>query len=531
MDAGTAPMPEERTPRSWIRGSRLGNASVSLRLGVLLAAATAATWPTLASLESYWREVRDYRHGYLVLLLVAGWLLASRRRFDRLPDAPTLAALGPLAVALIAWLVAVRGESLMLSQLLWPVILALVAWAGCGAAVARAVLPALAYLYFATPLWDHLVPILQWLTVVASEQMLSLAQIPFAIDGNFITVRDGTFEVAEGCAGKRYFVVTLAVAMALGVVERFPPSRLFAFMLFAASLAILTNWIRVVAIIVIGHATAMQHYFVAVEHESFGWMLFGPLLAAVIWAGHLWRPGARSAASLTVRPGRTSSLGGGWWPLPLLAAMWGWQALGGDPRPLAPRLGELPIQTGDWQGPFPPAEAWLPEYVGPETEVRAAYFGPDRRVEVYANVYGNQAPGRELVGYANSVIGPEWRVIEAPSALAGALVPLADRPRYLVAGPNRSQAWVVGRILRIGGTSTTSDLVAQALYGAHALARPVPAGAVAIAARCDGDCEGARAALAAFWNAAGPGLLEMIPEKAVADCSKLSVGQRVGEKC
>lgn len=530
MAAGTAQTPRPGTPPRGVLGT-VARVPVPFRLAALLAMATAATWPTLVSLESYWSEVRDYSHGYLVVLLVVAWLVAGHRRLERLEAAASPALLPALALALLAWLVALRGESLMLSQLLWPVILALTVWAGCGMAVARAVLPALGYLYFATPLWDHLVPILQWLTVVASERMLSIAGIPFDVDGNFITLRDGTFEIAEGCAGKRYFVVTLAVAMALGVVERFPPWRLCIFMLLAAALAILMNWLRVVAIIVVGHVTAMQHYLVAVEHESFGWALFGLLLGAVLWLGHVQRPRTASPDCAAEAASPESSGAGSWWPMALLAAVWGWQALAPDPAPLAPRLGDLPVLTGEWQGPYPPAEAWTPTYVGPASEIRAAYRAAGRRIEVYANVYGTQSPGRELVGYSNSVTSPGWRLLESAPVRAWASSLFGDGPIFVVAGPTRNDAWVVARTLRVGGWATPSDLAAQALYGVHALARPVPAGALAVAVRCEGDCEAARAALEAFWASVGPRLLDMIPARAAEDCSKLTASHGVGEEC
>ena len=531
MIAGTAQTQLPDTPPQGLGGSGFATLPLPIRLFALLVAATAATWPTLAGLEAYWSEVRDYHHGYVVVLLVAAWLVASRRRLARLESAPSPAVLLPLALALLAWMIAVRGESLMLSQLLWPVILALTVWAGCGMPVARAVLPALGYLYFATPLWDHLVPLLQWLTVMVSERMLSVVGIPFDLDGNFVTLRDGTFEIAEGCAGKRYFVVTLAVAMALGVVERFPPWRLLVFMLLAAALAMVMNWIRVVVIIVVGHVTAMQHYLVAVEHESFGWVLFGVLLGAVLWLGHVQRPQEESLGPSVDGPSGAAAVAGSWWPLPLLASVWAWQTLAPDPAPLVPKLGDLPVLTGVWQGPYPPVDAWRPAYVGFASEVRAAYDATGRRVEVYANVYGTQSAGRELVGYSNSVTGTGWRVLESLPQLASGSFLAGDSPVYVIAGPTRDDAWVVGRVLMVGGSTTSSELIAQALYGAHALARPVPAGALAIAARCEGDCKAARADLEAFWAAAGAELLDMIPASSATDCSRLSASQRVGEEC
>ena len=489
------------------------------RLLALLVVANAALWPTVVSLEAYWRTMRDYRHGYLVVLLVAAWLVVRRRDLDAASLQPAAAPLALLALLSAAWLVAWRGESLMLAQLAWPAVLAVAVWAGCGPGVARMLLPAFAYLYFATPIWDHLVPVLQFLTVFASERMLALVGVPFEVDGNFITLRDGTFEIAEGCAGKRYFVVTLAIAMAASIVERFPLRRFLLLMVLAAALAILMNWLRVVAIIVVGHATAMQHYLVAVEHESFGWVLFGLLLVAVLVLAHLHRPAGDDAVRPpeAVQPATAAARVAArwWWPLPILAVPLAWHVAAAEPRPIAPRLGGLPVLTGTWQGPFPPGDGWAPRYVGAIDELRAAYGDDSGKIEVYVNVYGSQRPEVELIGYANSLAGPGWDTLD-PASLGQQLASLGPSPQplYLQVGKSRREPWVVGRVYRIGGRTVAGDLSAQVAYGAKSLTGPVPAGVVAFAAACEGDCAHARARLEAFWQEVGVALLDIIPAQA-----------------
>lgn len=510
--------------------------AVPVQVSLLLGAAIVAAWPTLVGLESYWRAVRDYNHGYLVVLVVLAWLAANRRRLAALPARPSPVLLPLLAGLLFISLVAWRAESQMLAQLVWPPVLAVAVWAGCGPSVARAVAPALVYLYFATPIWDYLVPLLQWLTVEASERMLAVLGVPVSVDGNFITIRDGTFEVAEGCAGKRYFVVTLALAAALGVLDRFPPRRLLAFMALAAALAVLMNWIRVVVVVVVGHATAMQHYLVAVEHQSLGWAMFGLLLAFVLWLGHRLRPAGQGTKSL-VAAGPPVAAGEGtrwWWPMPLLFATSAWHALTAtSPAQIAPRLDNLPVLTGDWQGPFAMAGQWQPMYRGPAQEVRGAYRGGSGRVEVYVNVFGTQAPGRELVGSSNSLAGEGSKILQVAPVSERLASLLTGEPVFAAIGPPRGEAWIVGRLFRVGGISVGLELPAQVIYGTRSLGRPVPAGVIAFATPCEGDCGAARRRLEDFWRAVGPHLRDIIPADAAraAECSKLPDTQSVGEEC
>lgn len=536
--AATGAGKAQAMPQATAAVERAAGRRVLPRLLVLLVAASAALWPTVASLEAYWRSMSDYHHGYLVVLLVGAWLVVCRNELEAASLRPVVAPLALLALLLACWLVAWRGESLMLAQLAWPAVLAVAVWAGCGAGVARLLLPAFAYLYFATPIWDHLVPVLQFLTVFASERMLAVVGIPFEVDGNFITLRDGTFEIAEGCAGKRYFVVTLAVAMAASIVERFPLRRFLLLMLLAAVLAILMNWLRVVAIIVVGHATAMQHYLVAVEHETFGWVLFGLLLAGVLVLAHLHRPADEPAGapSEPAEPVTSARRGAArwWWPLPVLAVPLAWHIAAADGRPIAPRLGALPVLTGTWQGPFPPGDGWAPRFVGAADELRAAYGDGSGRIEIYINVYGTQRPEVELIGYANSLAGQGWGTLE-PATLGEQLASFgpSSQPLYLLVGKSRREPWVVGRVYRVGGHAVAADLSAQVTYGAMSLAGPVPAGVLAFAAACEGDCGRARARLETFWRDVGAKLLDIIPVQVAEspNCSKLPVAQGLGENC
>lgn len=499
MCAGTA-------PRSVAITAAPGSHAAA-RVALLVLGTALALWPTWASLERFWRQIHDYQHGYLVVALVAAWFVVEWRRLDALPVRPAPLALPLLAAGLFAWLVAWKAHSEILTQLLWPAIALAAVWSGLGWQAARSVLLPIGFLYFAVPIWDYLVPLLQWLTVEASRHLLALVQIPIEVDGNFITIPDGTFEVAEGCAGKRYFVVTLATAMAAGMLQRLPGRRLALLVTLAAAMALLMNWIRVLVIIVAGHVTAMQHHLVAVEHLTFGWILFGVLVLGVVFLAH--RLGRTTSPAATLSPhvaAQPATAAVAWaFPLVLLAVAAAVQWRGESPAAEAPPLQPYPLLTGAWQGPLPAAAAWQPAFPGASSEMRAAYLGRDRRVEIYANVYGMQQPGRELIGFGNSLAGHGWTL--KGDRHAGD----SSAAQYLSVTAPDGTRWVVGRVYRIGGRTVGWDVLAQVWYGFQALAGPVPAGVIAFATPCKDNCDAAQGSLEAFWAQAAEALLDIVP--------------------
>ncbi len=451
-----------------------------------------ATWPSLQSLARYWYDIPDYSHGLLLAPIIALWPFLIRRELAGYTPTPQPWALPLLAVALLAWVVGFRGNSALGHQLLVPPILWLAVCVVCGRPLAMRVAAPLASLYFAIPVWEYLVPLLQYMTVGVTHVILRLLDIPAVVDGFHVTLPSGSFQIAEGCSGKRYFVMTLTITSLAGVLARLPWRRFVVLMVCAVVMALVANWVRVLIVILAGHLTHMRHYWVAVEHISLGWIIFAVLVVAIgLLVRRLTRPAgnvvsASEAAVRTTIPSATSDVGVWKSAAPaavilLLLVTLLLRSLDAAPA-ASPRLGDWPVLASHWQGPLPAGSAWAPHYVGVSQEARAAYRSGVATVEVYVNLYARQAPGAELVFYQNTVAPP-----------AGEL-------------------WVVDSQFQIGGHVTQREPVAQLLYGVRSLTRPVPSGVLAFAARCDhGDCDAARRALADFKNQYGRALLTLIP--------------------
>jgi EpsI family protein len=174
---------------------------------------------------------------------------------------------------------------------------------------------------------------------------------------------------------------------------------------------------------------------------------------------------------------------------------------------VAARLATLPIATGTWQGPLPADGAWQPRFVNPAEERRAAYATNGRRIELYLNVYGVQTQGHELVFHGNS-IAPIERF-----TLIRRLPARGSTPPGKIVAERGDKRWVMTQTYKAGGWLTASPGLAQLYYGVQALVRPVPAGTLAVAVRCEADCSKAEQAIDEFWRLHSGELVALLPDR------------------
>ena len=233
--------------------------------------------------------------------------------------------------------------------------------------------------------------------------------------------------------------------------------------------------------------------------------MFVPLLAAVIFTAGALTGGPRVAEAKHA-PAHAAESSGAWLLpvaclcLPIFAA-----ATQAEQGSGTATLGQLPLMTGEWQGPLPADVAWQPHFNSPADQRRAAYASPDGAVQIYVNVYAAQTQGHELVFFANSVVPTEhWSVVRA--------IPAQDDMLTLIAADSAGDHWAVAQTYSIRGRLTTSAALAQLYYGVSALWRPVPSGTIALAAVCRPDCAQAQERIRRFWRDRGPAITNVIPQ-------------------
>lgn len=469
-----------------------------LALLLVAAAAAVALQPLWANLHHQWTTVNLYSHGYL-LLAMALWL--GWRAWAALPDrrlapdwrwlAPLLAVLGGLAFLDLLFLNAPR------LYLLPPL---LVAGSGLlfGNPLARRMAGPALLLYFALPLWAGLQAPLQSLTTSVVTSVLLATRVPAYIEGNFVFLPAGTFEIATDCSGLNYLMIgmTLGVFCALAFLDRWRDRAL----LVAATVAltIVCNWVRVWTIIMAGHLTDMQHYLVAVDHDLFGWVLFGVFLLPALWLARRLQPvPGQPPATTTAPPAAHSSSGVVAAALVLAALLFlpaAVTALGGAPTD----HDDAPAVRLEASGFEPGSRSpWQPAFAG-AIEERATYAAGDGEspIEVYRAVYPWQTAEERLVRHGQDFTGRGWRPVD----VAGATVTLDGRSWAVTGyeGYFGQRRYLVLAWYWVAGEPAHTSIGAKLAELRGLLRGRRDAQAIALLADCGTDCSIARERLRAF---------------------------------
>jgi EpsI family protein len=468
---------------------------------VVLVAHLLVHWPDAVSLADIWANNDAYSHGYLAGPVLA-WLIWDARGRLEVDGAPPLrlAALAIVVLGLV-WAFAYTAAIGLVRELLWPATGWLLALGLLGRRSALALTVPFAWLYTCVPIWSWLAPPLQKITTIVSHQLIRLLGVPAYLEGTRIMVPAGTFDVAAGCSGGNFFVVSLALSLLYGQLTAASVANRIKLIAIALSLAMMANWMRVVIVILAGNATAMRSPLVD-HHYGFGWVLFAGTLVLFLFlasriAGRPQRP-ARERET-TNRSGRTVS-----WRTTamLILAMtigpaWAYaHALLAESAQL-PRLSGLPYELKDFDGVPVPDDAWRPLLPGARLELRTAFSDGTSTVVLDVRSYERQSHGAKLVGFDSHLEGGKgWRLV-------GGGLPPGSAVR--IVSPN-GEYWMVRPWYAIAGRVTGDARQAQWNGARSLLTARRDARLIAIAAPCVRDCvtDGSGERLAAFARAIRP---------------------------
>jgi len=301
-------MTDQRRPVATadVPASASAAAGAGWRLSLLALAAGLVGWAALFAEEAahavgIWASSAAYNHGWLILP-IALWLAWERRhRLAALVPAPSvaLAALGLPAAAL--WFLSERlgvmeGRQFAALGVLYALVLATLGWR-IGLAMAAPLL----YLVFLVPFGAFTVPALQSLTARMVDIGLDWTGIPHYVDDLLIEIPEGTFYVAEACAGLRFIIATLAFGALYAFAMFRSPWRRMVVMVLALVVPILANGMRAFGLVVLGHLEGSAAA-VEADHVIYGWGFFSVVLLLLIAAGLPFREDRGRPPPLT-RPG------------------------------------------------------------------------------------------------------------------------------------------------------------------------------------------------------------------------------------
>lgn len=468
----------------------------------LLGAVALAFWPTTASIVIRWTDTlsRAYTHGSIIVLISCYMLWRRRDALAATTASPSLlAALFTLLVG-CASLFFLRASVQVAHQFLFPLL-----WLGAilavfGFGVLRHVWLPVAFLYFTIPVWDAILPLLQWTSVFAVRGMLSLLGIPVYFDGLEFQIPSGRFQIADGCSGLHFFIVALAIATFYGDLHDDRWKARVRLCVLAAIFAVITNWVRIAVIIVVGHVSDMQHPLVVREHYSLGWVMFAVAMVIYFLIVRRWPAEEGRVPAVSVAPP------GAPWPglaFGLIALAVPAAALRFDHNVADDSRLPTPVFAAGQDNSRVTDPLWpaAPQFAGADREYRVLRESEGELVDAYAGLYLRQEQGRDLGGFLNVPLGPDLRAQSASRVDAS----LASEPwQEIVATDPGGRQWLSWIGYAVDARRFSDAGSAQWFYARQSFFGDPVSSVFVLRARCAADCAAARGALARIAATTAP---------------------------
>ena len=380
---------------------------------------------TAHSLVDTWSNSETYGHGFLILP-VSGYLAWRQRHYlTVLVPCVNLWALLLLGGLAGIWLLGHLTSVLVVQQLAVVAMVGGLVWTLVGTAATKVLLFPLAFLFFAVPVGEDLVPLFQDFTGFFTVTALQVSGVPVFWEGRYLTTPSGSWHVAEACSGVRYLIatVTLGVGFA-GIVYRSWTRRVL-FVLATILVPILANGLRAYGIVLFGYL--VDHQLAAgVDHLLYGWLFFSVIMFFLFVVGlalrepgaSQWREvsqfsdggvgrsisgdrvGQRTHGSSFRRMAMTAGCGVG---VVALAPLW----VSALPNSSQNSLENSPLTltvSSPWKALPDYAGNWIPHYAGADTVVTRTYQDGNQQVHLVLALYARQHQGKELISQTNTLV-------------------------------------------------------------------------------------------------------------------------------
>lgn len=257
------------------------NAHLSVAIVVIWAG---LFWPTIVATVTIWLKSETFAHGFAVLPIIIWLLWRDKDQWLALKVNSSVAGAVFSLLFILLWLMGQALEISVFRQLGAFGALGAGHWMIFGSEFAKRYQFPLAYLIFAVPMGNTLIPLLQQITAEITVFMLNLSQIPVFFEGLYISIPAGRFEVAEACSGIRYLIASLAVGTLYAYLSyrRFYKQAIF--VVISIIVPVLANGIRAYLIVVIAHFAGLK-YATGVDHLIYGWIFFGLVILLLFFIG------------------------------------------------------------------------------------------------------------------------------------------------------------------------------------------------------------------------------------------------------
>ncbi len=430
-------------------------------------------WQTAASIVAIWWRSETFAHGFVVVP-ICFWLAWRRRdELAQIPAQPWWPGLGAVFVSGALWFVMSKADVLGVKQFALAFMVQASIVTVLGLSVSRALLFPLAFLLFAIPAGEFLVPTLMDWTADFTVAAIRWSGVPVYREANHFTLPTGSWSIVDACSGVRYLIASVMVGTIYAALAYRSARRRAAFLAASILVPILANWLRAYGIVMLGHLSN-NRLAVGVDHIIYGWLFFGVVMLILFWVGSFWQEAplpseARrigSAAGPRVPSDRRGALFGAALAAIFAAGIWR-LADAALERPVIAAVPVIPAIAGEngWVAQPIPFTDFKPHYLGAASEQQQDFRKEGRDVGLYLAFYRGQKKGRELVTSGNVLVtagNPTWIQLTGGTDT----VPWVGKPVSVytaeLSGPGELRLEVF-RLYWVNGSLTASDYVAKAL--------------------------------------------------------------------
>ncbi|WP_411820187.1 exosortase A [Hyphococcus formosus] len=361
--------------------------------GVFVALCVIALHPTAYDMVRQWIFSSTYHHGVIVAPL-AIWMIMQRP----LPTPNThLPSLAIIIVASLGWLVGrAAGISLVEQLALIGMLIGGVAVIFGTTAFRQWAFP-LAFLFFMVPFGETIIPPLQDLTANVVVSLLSLFGFDVSIDGVLIRTSSGLFEIAEACSGLNFLLAALMISSLYAYLSLRDFRMRLAFVVIAAIISLIANFIRVFLLIWIATITDMR-IAVGPDHLIMGLIFYGLVFLALFYVGERMRlraPQIVADAPLVMHDQWKASVATTTL-LPIIAISLYATFLHNQTTRDEIAFSAVPLEADGWYQRSAP-ENWSPVFANPDFEIGRTYEKASDAVYVNLAIFSHDRPGAEIV--------------------------------------------------------------------------------------------------------------------------------------
>jgi len=389
----------------------LGNALIVV---LLLVWVLTLFLPTTLSMASIWERSETFAHGYVVFPIFLYLLWRERQALAGIDRKRYLPALLGVAGSGAIWFIGERVNAAVVSQMAMVAMIPFSVWAVLGTRVASALCIPLAFLFFAVPFGDFLVPPLMNWTADFTVAAIKASGVPVYREGNNLLIPSGRWSVVEACSGIRYLIASLMVGCLYAYLSYRSTKRRVLFIVASILVPIVANWLRAYMIVMLGHLSN-NRIAVGVDHLIYGWVFFGIVMALLFWVGSRWREDNMPLPASTVAPSAPSRTGPprtGVWPMLLavvaLTAIWPTVEAYQDrsAKREAFTLSRISSNNG-WTGASGASGAlpdWRPDVAGASAELRQTFAKNGRDVGLHIAFFRNQTNDAKAITSSNQIV-------------------------------------------------------------------------------------------------------------------------------